>query len=77
MLGFVPLAMFPNYCATKAAVPSFTVSLRHQLKQIGIQVLEPIPPYVKPISAAEAVRIRGHAGGRLHLLSYKPAQEEP
>ena len=47
MLGFVPLAVFPTYCATKAAVHSYTVSLRYQLKQTGIQVLELIPPYVQ------------------------------
>jgi uncharacterized oxidoreductase len=45
-LGFVPLARFPVYCATKAAVHSFTLSLRHQLKGSGIQVIELIPPYV-------------------------------
>ena len=45
-LAFVPLARFPIYCATKAAVHSFTLSLRHQLKQSGIKVIELIPPYV-------------------------------
>jgi uncharacterized oxidoreductase len=45
-LAFVPLARFPVYCATKAAVHSFSLSLRHQLKQSGIRVIELIPPYV-------------------------------
>jgi uncharacterized oxidoreductase len=45
-LAFVPLARFPVYCATKAAVHSFTVSLRQQLKDSGVNVLELIPPYV-------------------------------
>ena len=45
-LGFVPLARFPVYCATKAAVHSFTLSLRHQLKGAGVKVIELIPPYV-------------------------------
>jgi uncharacterized oxidoreductase len=45
-LAFVPLARFPVYCATKAAVHSFTLSLRHQLKGSGVQVVELIPPYV-------------------------------
>ena len=45
-LAFVPLARYPVYCATKAAVHSFSMSLRHQLKNSGIRVLELIPPYV-------------------------------
>jgi uncharacterized oxidoreductase len=45
-LGFVPMARFPVYCATKAAVHSFTLSLRHQLKGAEVKVIELIPPYV-------------------------------
>jgi len=45
-LAFVPMARFPVYCATKAAVHSFTLSLRHQLKDSGVTVIELIPPYV-------------------------------
>jgi uncharacterized oxidoreductase len=45
-LAFVPMSRFPVYCATKAAVHSFTMSLRHQLKDTGVKVIELIPPYV-------------------------------
>jgi uncharacterized oxidoreductase len=45
-LGFVPIASMPVYCATKAAVHSFTLSLRHQLKDTSIKVFEVIPPMV-------------------------------
>jgi uncharacterized oxidoreductase len=45
-LAFVPMARFPVYCATKAAVHSFTLSLRHQLRGLGVKVIELIPPYV-------------------------------
>jgi uncharacterized oxidoreductase len=45
-LGFVPLAICPVYCATKAAVHSFSWSLRHQLKNTSIKVFEVIPPIV-------------------------------
>ncbi|MGB9408455.1 MAG: SDR family oxidoreductase [Terracidiphilus sp.] len=45
-LAFVPLALTPTYCATKAAIHSYTQSLRHQLRKTQIEVLELIPPYV-------------------------------
>src|SRR3984893_18238302 len=46
-LAFVPLAMTPTYCATKAAIHSYTQSLRYQLRDTSVQVLELIPPYVQ------------------------------
>jgi len=45
-LAFVPLAHVPVYCATKAALHSFTLSIRHQLTGTPITVLEIIPPAV-------------------------------
>ena len=45
-LGFVPIAAMPVYCATKAAVHLFTVSLRYQLKDSPIKVFEIVPPAV-------------------------------
>jgi uncharacterized oxidoreductase len=45
-LSFSPKADVPVYCATKAALHSFTLSLRHQLKDTPIQVIEIIPPAV-------------------------------
>jgi uncharacterized oxidoreductase len=45
-LAFVPLAQTPTYCATKAAVHSWTQSLRYQLRATATEVLELIPPYV-------------------------------
>jgi uncharacterized oxidoreductase len=46
-LAFLPLATTPAYCATKAAIHSYTQSLRYQLKNTNIQVLELAPPYVQ------------------------------
>jgi len=43
-LAFVPIAMMPVYCATKAAIHSFTVSLRHQLRGSSVKVFEAVPP---------------------------------
>jgi len=45
-LAFVPLARVPVYCATKAAMRSFTLSMRHQLSGTPIEVIEIIPPAV-------------------------------
>lgn len=43
-LAFVPLAIAPVYCATKAAIHSFTQSLRLQLKTTNVTVVELAPP---------------------------------
>lgn len=45
-LAFVPLHTTPTYCATKAALHSYTQSLRFQLKSTPVDVVELIPPYV-------------------------------
>jgi len=46
-LGYVPLTAAPVYSATKAAVHSFTISLRRQLAGASVKVIEIIPPVVE------------------------------
>jgi uncharacterized oxidoreductase len=45
-LAHVPRSMAPIYCATKAALHSYALSLRHQLATLGVEVIEICPPHV-------------------------------
>ena len=46
-LAFVPLPSAPIYSASKAAIHSYTQSLRFQLQEAGVEVIELMPPAVK------------------------------
>jgi uncharacterized oxidoreductase len=46
-LAFAPLSLNPTYCATKAAIHSYTQSLRYQLRDTAVRVIELVPPYVQ------------------------------
>ena len=52
-LAFVPLPSAPIYSATKAAIHSYTQSLRFQLEETGVEVIELMPPAVKTDLATE------------------------
>ena len=45
-LAFVPFPVTPTYSATKAALHSYTVSLRVQLQGTPVEIIEIIPPAV-------------------------------
>lgn len=60
-LAFVPLALTPSYCATKAAVHSYTQSLRYQLKNTNVKVHELVPPYVQTMLMGERQANDPHA----------------
>ncbi|EAT08378.1 SDR family oxidoreductase [Sphingobium sp. 10 DY56-G10] len=46
-LAFVPLAATPTYSATKAAIHSWSLSLRAQLHDSNVEVIEIVPPAVQ------------------------------
>ena len=58
-LGFVPLPITPTYSATKAAIHSYTQSLRAQLAGTGVQVVELIPPAVQTDLMGQAASGQG------------------
>jgi uncharacterized oxidoreductase len=82
-LAFVPLAMTPSYCATKAAIHSYTQSLRYQLRDTRAQVLELIPPYVQteltgPRQASDpnAMPLKDFISETMNILDNSPASTE-
>jgi uncharacterized oxidoreductase len=52
-LAFVPVPAMPIYSATKAAVHSYTQSLRFQLEDSGVEVVELMPPAVRTDMTSE------------------------
>ncbi|MES2152496.1 MAG: SDR family NAD(P)-dependent oxidoreductase [Pseudomonadota bacterium] len=52
-LAYVPLPCIPIYCATKAAIHSYTQSLRFQLEDSGVEIIEIMPPAVKTDMTAD------------------------
>lgn len=82
-LAFVPLVLTPTYCATKAAIHSYTQSLRYQLKDTGVQVIELAPPYVQtelqgPRQASDpmAMPLRDFITETVQLLRENPQATE-
>jgi uncharacterized oxidoreductase len=80
-LAFVPMAPTPTYCATKAALHSFTQSLRYQLKGTTTEVLELIPPYVAThlmngASDPRAMPLAAFISEVMGILDSQPEQTE-
>jgi len=63
-LAFAPLPATPIYSATKAAIHSYTQSLRFQLEESGVEVIELMPPAVKTALSADLPE-----GGLLSLIT--------
>ncbi len=45
-LAFMPMLNMPLYCATKAAIHTYSLVLRQQLKDTSVKVIEIVPPMV-------------------------------
>src|SRR5437588_7672681 len=63
-LAFVPLPAAPIYSATKAAIHSYTQSLRFQLEDSGVEVIELMPPGVRTDLTADIAE-----GGGITLMT--------
>jgi len=82
-LAFVPRADYPTYCATKAAIHSYSQSLRAQLSGTPLQVIELIPPFVQTelqgpeqLSDPRAMPLADYIAEVVELLESQPGGEE-
>ena len=82
-LAFVPLAATPTYSATKAAIHSWSLGLRQQLKGTSVEVIEIAPPYVQTellgphqASDPEAMPLAEFTEEVMSILETQPAATE-
>jgi uncharacterized oxidoreductase len=81
-LAFMPSALTPTYCATKAALHSYTQSLRFQLRETSVQVIEIIPPQVQTALQGErgfdprAMPLDEYITETMMLLQTQPQADE-
>ncbi len=82
-LAYLPLSLNPTYCATKAAIHSWTESLRYQLAQTGVEVIELVPPYVQTTLQGErqkndpnAMPLEDYIAETMELLQQQPPPHE-
>lgn len=81
-LAFLPLARTPTYCATKAALHAYSLSLREQLKG-QVEVVEIAPPYVQTLLQGErqandpaAMPLEDYIAETFALLEREPTPPE-
>jgi uncharacterized oxidoreductase len=82
-LAYLPMAMTPTYCATKAAMHSYSVTLRYQLRSTKIEVLELVPPYVqtelmgsRQASDPRAMPLKDFIDETMKILKEQPQAKE-
>jgi uncharacterized oxidoreductase len=82
-LAYLPMAMTPTYCATKAALHSYSMTLRYQLRGTKIDVLELVPPYVqtelmgsRQANDARAMPLKEFIAETMKILKEQPEAKE-
>ncbi len=82
-LAFVPMFPTPTYCATKAAIHSYTQSLRYQLRDTKVEVIEIVPPYVQTelmgahqVSDPRAMPLKEYIDETVNILRTQPDVKE-
>jgi uncharacterized oxidoreductase len=82
-LAYLPMAMTPTYCATKAAIHSYSLTLRYQLRGTKIEVLELVPPYVqtelmgnRQASDPRAMPLKDYIAETMKILKEQPEAKE-
>ena len=82
-LAFLPIYPNPAYCASKAFIHSWTQSLRYQLRERNVEVLEIAPPYVQtelmgPAQASDpnAMPLADYIAETVELLRNPPPSGE-
>jgi uncharacterized oxidoreductase len=82
-LAFIPMAITPTYNATKAAIHSWSQSLRYQLKSTSVEVIELVPPYVQTelmgsAQAADprAMPLKDYVAETIEILKTQPNATE-
>jgi uncharacterized oxidoreductase len=82
-LAFIPMALTPTYNATKAAIHSWSQSLRYQLKSTRVEVIEIVPPYVQTelmgsqqAADPRAMPLKDYIAETIELLKTQPNATE-
>jgi uncharacterized oxidoreductase len=82
-LAYLPMALTPTYCATKAAIRSYSLTLRYQLRGTKIEVLELVPPYVqtelmgsRQASDPRAMPLKDFIDETMKILKEQPQAKE-
>ena len=80
-IGFLPFPLMATYCASKAAVHSYSESLRAQLAGTGVDVVELVPPAVATTPEAKqlnpaALDLDAYLDEATSLLAQSPTPDE-